>query len=350
MVPETFSGKKYLPALIGAGLCLFLLRTGFFSFFFLVPLGFVAFRHDFKIAWAATFFAVSGNLVLTLGMARGMPAVIIAWNLVHFTSTAFIFTWILAPPPSGILAMLPLSSSRLIAGSCLASLVFIGMFLRVLASPSFEGYAVYFLNTLNSIFGSSGAENANMEMLTAEAVMQGIKFLMLRGGSLFSCIILFIVSRQLSYLTAAFGRGRVSANEGNSAPVNSLKLGALLHFRVNPIMIWVFSSSLLLAVIARALKLEIPEIVLWNIIVLCVILYFAQGLGIVAFFLSRPSISSFMRIGLLILLGILFFSPILNMLLLSGLVLLGIAENWVPFRAKIQNGPPSTPEAGNGET
>ena len=94
-------------------------------------------------------------------------------------------------------------------------------------------------------------------------------------------------------------------------------------------------------------KLEIPEIILWNILILCAILYLAQGLGILQFFLARPTVSPSFKLLLSVLFIFLFFSPVINVVLLGGVVLLGIAENWVPFRAPKQNGPPSTPEAGD---
>jgi uncharacterized protein YybS (DUF2232 family) len=99
--------------------------------------------------------------------------------------------------------------------------------------------------------------------------------------------------------------------------------------------------------LTRISGLEIPEIILWNILVLCTIMYLAQGLGILQFFLSRPSISPFLKLVFLVLILILFFSPFLNMILLVGLVLLGIAENWVPFRVPKENDIPSTPEGGS---
>jgi len=66
----------------------------------------------------------------------------------------------------------------------------------------------------------------------------------------------------------------------------------------------------------------------------------------VQFFLSRPSMLPFLRLFLIVLFIVLIFSPVVNVILLVGIVLLGIAENWAPFRASKPNGPSSTPEAG----
>jgi hypothetical protein len=44
-----------------------------------------------------------------------------------------------------------------------------------------------------------------------------------------------------------------------------------------------------------------------------------------------------------VLIILLIFSPGINAFVLVGMILLGIAENWVPLRTPKPNGPPSTP-------
>jgi hypothetical protein len=73
-------------------------------------------------------------------------------------------------------------------------------------------------------------------------------------------------------------------------------------------------------------------------------------LGILQFFLSRSGIPPFVKLLSGLVFVILLFSPLLNAFLLAGIMLLGVAENWVPFRVSKQDGPPSTPEAGDSET
>jgi hypothetical protein len=143
-------------------------------------------------------------------------------------------------------------------------------------------------------------------------------------------------------------RRTVTASSGTGAfKTPSHENYTLAFFHVNPIMIWVFSAALLLVVLTRILRMQIPEIILWNILVLCVILYLAQGLGIIQFLLSRSSLSPFLKLALTLLMVFLLFSPFLNMLLLGGFFILGIIENWVPLRVLKKNAPPSTPEAGD---
>jgi hypothetical protein len=72
-------------------------------------------------------------------------------------------------------------------------------------------------------------------------------------------------------------------------------------------------------------------------------LFLAQGGGIVLFALNRRALPPVMRFFLNLLILVLIFSPGVNAFVLGGLVLLGIAENWVPFRAPKPDGSSSTP-------
>jgi uncharacterized protein YybS (DUF2232 family) len=251
---------------------------------------------------------------------------------------ASIFTWIVAPPP--FFPAVP-EASRLLGGSCLGAIMLTYVFFQAASSPGFSEYIGSLLASLISAYRSSGADvvgAAMIEGLTAEAALESIKAILLRGGSLVSSVFLFTVCRQISLFSA-----RLSLRQGRAALTGINNLAA---FHVNPVIIWIFSASLLSVVLTRMTKLLIPEIILWNILILCVILYLAQGLGILQFFLARPSMSPFLRLLFGILLVVMLFSPILNVILFASLLLLGIAENWAPLRAPKNNGPPSTPEAG----
>jgi hypothetical protein len=356
VLPDFFSLERrdFLPAVIGAGVSLVMLKTGFLSFFFLVPLGFVAYSCHYRIAWLAFLFAFLGNVVLTVAYTSGraIPVEVIGWDIFYYTAMTFIFIWIIAAPASFQEKMSePL---RLIAGSVLGSLLFSFLLFRNMDSQVFLEYANYFVNSLISAYRSARVdvvENAMLEMLTPEYVMEKIMAFMLRGGSLISCVLLFFVCCQLSLILARLffritGKDiqKTISREARLKGINTLSV-----FHVNPRVIWLFSSSLLLVIFTRVVKFEIPEIILWNILIICSILYLAQGLGIMQFFLARPSFSPFLRLLIGIAFVFVLFSPFINAILLGGLVLLGIAENWLPLRVSKQSGPPSTPEAGGGE-
>jgi hypothetical protein len=259
---------------------------------------------------------------------------------------AFIFTGIVAPPPA--LSAKYKEAVRFFCGSCLGALLFIYLFLQTSSSPVFLEYIDYLLNVVFQVNRSSGTDvvqNALLGNISAELVLETALAIMLRGGSLVSCIILFAVCRQISLFLARLSFRKPLTPEAAPSPQAS----SLVSFRVSPTVIWVFSTSLLLVVLTGMARLEIPEIILWNILILCVILYFTQGLGILQFFFARLALSPFSKIFFLVLLVVVLFSPFLNLLLLGGLFLLGVAVNWVPLRAPVKNGPPSTPEAGDSE-
>jgi hypothetical protein len=324
---------------MGAGACLFFLRSGFLNLFFLVPLGFLAFRFNYRIVWTALVITAAGNALFALtAAARSIPPVEILWDILYFTTMASLFTWITAPPPG--LSVRVSGGIRLISGSCLGAVLFTVILFRAMASPGFSEYIDSWLSMVISFYQSSGSDvvqNALLESLSPAIVMDLMKSLVLRGGSLISCVLLFFISRQIS-----LGLVRFSLREKGG--------GSLIPFHAYPALIWIFSVSLPLVIFAKVLKFEIPEIILWNILILCGILYFAQGLGIMQFFLARPAVSPFLRFSLYVLCIVLIFSPVINMILVGGIAILGIAENWVPFRGAKINGPPSTPEAGGDDT
>ena len=333
-------GKTIIPALAGAVVCLFFVRTGFMAPLFLVPLGVVAFRCDYRIAWMSVFLAVTGNLILAIGafLSRGGEGSVVFWDILYFTSVTSIFTLITAPPPGHLQSFS--AGTRLLGGACIGAVLFTVVFIRSLASSGFLGYINSLLSSFLSIYRSSGTDvvqNAMMESLTPEVILDLLKSIVLRGGSLLSCVILFSICREMSVFIA-----RITAR--NASPREKSSLSA---FHVYPNIIWVLSISLFLVIAARMAKLEVPEIILWNILTLCGILYFAQGVGILQFFLRRPIVPPVLKLLLSVIFIVFFLSPVLNVILIGGLILLGIAENWAPFRAPRKDGPPSTPEAGD---
>ena len=343
MYTEAIKRKELIPALIGAGVCLFFSRSSLLVLFFVLPLGFLAYRYGYRVAWSALFFAVMGNMFLAMGTAltHGFPLTGIFWGVFYFAAVASIFTWITAPPPA--LSLKVCSTVRLIIGSSLASLLLMGMFFRIMASPNFSENIALITNSVmaRGSAGSDVVQSALLSEVTPEMVLNFMTSTVLRGGALISSLLLFFVCRQISFILARlFVRNKPPTS-------NLLEVNSLLVFRVHPMAIWVLSGALLLLVLTNRANLEIPGIILWNILILCGILYLAQGMGIVQFFLARATLTPFLKLLLCVLFLLLLFSPGINAILFGGVVLLGIAENWVSFRAPKSNGPPSTPEAGD---
>ena len=332
---------KAIPALIGAGISLLFIKSGVLFLFFLVPLGVLAFRYGYAVAWTGFLITVLGNLFLlaVTTASRDIPLTGALWDFLYFVIMTSIFVWICAPLP--VLSHGLSGGIRLITGSCLGAILVTIIILRAMAAPVFLAYLDSWIKMFASVNHSDVVNTALLDSLSAERVLEIVKAILLRGGSLVSCIFMFFVCRQISATVSRF-------NTKLSSPENVSRESLLLvNVRVFPQIIWVFSFSLFLVVLTRIFKLEIPEIILWNVLILCVMLYLAQGLGVFQFILMKPTVPPLMRILLGVLFFVFLFSPVINAVLIGGMVLLGIAENWVPFRAPKNNGPPSTPEAGD---
>jgi hypothetical protein len=199
--------------------------------------------------------------------------------------------------------------------------------LRALFRPQAEMLAAMYAN-------ASGADEVLRSLtehyMTADAILNVLQSVALRGGMVVSCAALFAASRQLSLVIAALVRRKRFG-------------GSLAGFHVRPECVWALSFSLLAIVAGLNFGIAPLEIAGWNILVLCGILYLAQGGGIAVFFLGRlpPGMRFALNLGFLALI----LSPGINAIFLGALILLGIAENWAPFRAQKSDGPPPTPGA-----
>jgi hypothetical protein len=318
-------------------LCVVFFRIGILKLFFLTPLGFAAAGYNARAGWAAFLFAVAGNSLISLGFAVSnflSPGGVV-WEFLYFTVMTSSFLWILAPPQGrGRFSRLP-GIARFAAGSFVSTLLVLGVFFQVLEDEVFYGYVKNQFEMIKSLYLSSGADvvqNALLESLTVDFILRVVKMILERGGALAFCVFFFFVNRQISLALARFFRGQ---NRG----------GGVRSFHVPAFLIWVLSASLLLVLVCRTAGLEYAEILVWNILTFCGILYFAQGLGIVQYFLTGPAVPPFRRMLVLIVLIILFFSVGINAIILGLSILLGIAENWVSFRKPKTSGPPSTPGA-----
>jgi hypothetical protein len=169
-------------------------------------------------------------------------------------------------------------------------------------------------------------------LLSPDKLADLILFISLRGGVLISCFFMFFINRQAALITALIFRRK--------RPASFLPL---TDFHAPSLAIWVLSLSFPVILLSRMVKLEFTEIAAWNILIICAILFLAQGGGIALFTLTRRAMPPFMRLLGNFLIILLIFSPGINALVLAALVLLGIAENWLPLRALKTDGPASTP-------
>jgi hypothetical protein len=324
---------------VGAVISVALARSGFLGVLFLLPLGILAYSYNAKTAWLSALLMILGNglVSLILGFFVINDTSALLTDTVYLILMTVIFVWIAAPPYRGsrFLRMPPVY--RLITGSSLAALA---LALGIYVSRNSQGiYARLREQTkvVAEIYRSAAGTDVvqrslSEQYLTADVILSAMTSMAVRGGLLISCALLFFISRQVSLVITWFVRHR--------RPEDSVTA-----FHAEPGFIWVLSFSLLAVLGGSWGKITPLEISGWNVLMICAMLYLVQGAGIIVFFLTRQ-LSAGLRMLLHIGIFLVVISPGINVIALGALVLLGIAENWVPFRAPKPNGPSSTPGMG----
>ena len=320
----------FIPAFVCAIISVALMRSGFLSVLFLVPLG-VSASISPAAAWLACVSAIIINGVLSLGIGLRYGTGGLALELLHYTVTALGFTWIMA---GGVFPRFR-TLYRFIAAAVAGALTFLCVGFIARNSEGAAGFIQSQAEWLSSVYiSSSGADAAQRsfleQTLTPEKVLEVITAVALRGGALASAFFLLFVNRE-----AALGIARIFRRLRDRRSLSA--------FHVPARAIWVLSLSLAAVLLARIAKAAIPEIIAWNFVVLCGILFLAQGMGIALFTLTRRPLPPLMRLLCNILMVVLLCSPGINTAALGLLILLGIAENWLPLRAPKHDGPASTP-------
>ena len=325
--------RSLLPALVCAALCVAIMRSGFFTFFFLLPLGLCAAAFGAAAAWKCLCIAAVGNAALSAGVSMVNNAGFTAAGLeiLYFTVLALGFTWVMAgsPQKSGEPLFPPVRTAfRFIAASLAGALALFGMVFVIGRDESFYAYVRSVAEMVSSMYvnaaGPDAAQRTFLEYtLTPDKIIESALEIALKGGALVSVLVMFFLNRQTAFVFARlFPSQRDSRN------------GDLPGFHVPGKTIWVLSICLAGIVLCRLLSLKAVEIIAWNILVICAMMFLAQGGGIVLFTIARrPGLGS-LRILFGILLIFIILSPGLNVLALGLLILLGIAENWLPLRAQ----------------
>ncbi|MDR1617586.1 MAG: YybS family protein [Treponema sp.] len=358
----------WLPLLIGAAASVALIRSGFLAFFFLCPLGIVAAAYGGPSAWGAGVLAAAADLVLSSillrraggGLGDALP------GSAYFAVTIVSFLWIMAPPCSGPGIFRVRTAGRFAGASIIVSLA---LFLTVLAPANRGGFSAFLRSQAEAVsalfVSAAGADAARRALLEESAspgrIMEFIQSMSLRGGAVVSCMLLFFVNHQLARMgagvlwrrrLAAAARGQegphskddpagVPAGDPRRRPDTFRGAAGLRNFHLSGSVIWILSFSILAVVLTEITGLSIPGIAAWNVLVICGLMYLAQGAGIVLYFLARRGPVA--RLAMNILIAVMIFSPGINAFALGLLVLLGIAENWLPLRAPKTDGSAPTP-------
>jgi hypothetical protein len=310
-------------AIAAALLSVSLVRLGAFGILFLLPLALAGFFGGEKPLWLAAFLAVTGNGALLFAAWRdaGADSIILVWNILYYAVMVLAFCWINADQGKRV-PFFPIPPLyRLALGSLAASAAIIPCFLAVMENREFIRFAAA---RLEAVYKASGGE------LDAGEFVLSLVYLGIRGGILVSVLFFFAISRQVAIFITWFVR-REKPGSG------------LISFKNGQFLIWLLSASLGATLLGSVTGFTALEAGAWNILVLCAILYLAQGGGIAFYFLVR--LPPFYRLLVNLALLVLLFRPGINMVLLGILIFAGIIENWVPLRTFGSKGSPPTPGA-----
>jgi len=306
--------SSVITILICASLSMLFMRIGILSLFFLAPLGFAV------IATGSIFYtflaAAAVNAVFSLAAFSSAENTVSIWFYAIYVTTLFLaFTWLIGAKNLRTLYRLIIAS---IAGAAALLIEFfsrdsvfyktffdiINLFSESIVSSQGEG-----ITAVNPIF---------QDMTDPQEMMNVIVRLMLRGGALSSVLFLLFINRHLSLLIMQFiKKQRVKKS--------------IIDFFAPQNTIWIFSGSLITIMLTGALKIEILEILAWNIFIICIIIYLAQGSAVLTHFLERRGTG--FKIGITVLIIVLLISPLM-LSVFGALLILGILENWIPFRLK----------------
>jgi len=302
-------------AAVASVLCV---RSGFLSFFFLLPLGVIAFFCGAKTAWGTGILAVAINTIIALWFylyGRVDPD-FLQWNVMYFTVMALVFTWINVP--LGKLWAALETPYRLVIGAVCCVLLLMPLFLFVMDIPQQRALIVAQLEALRTIPVSEASDIPD-----AEVIFSATLYAALRGGFLVSCMLFLWVNRQLASLLVRMVR-RFRGSGG------ALSAGTILSFHVKPVFIWLLSFALGAILLGKIREMEMVEIGGWNVLIFCAILFLVQGGAVALYFLAKlpPLPRILVAVGIIMMI----FRPGLNVAFVVLLVLLGIVENWIPFR------------------
>jgi hypothetical protein len=212
-------------------------------------------------------------------------------DILYLTVMLFVFSWVIGGANLR-------TAYRMIIASCAGAV----LFLIIINRPGSD-----FLLIFTRIAEGMTPGLVNFDLARS---------ILLRGGVLASMLFIFFINRQLAFFAV-------------SLILRQKKSGTLAAFYAPHNAIWVLSGSLVTIILTRLVRVEILEIIAWNVFIICVLIFLAQGCGIMMHILSQRT--SAFRIAVNILFIVVLLSP-LGTIAVTALILLGITENWRPIR------------------
>jgi hypothetical protein len=304
---------KYIPhfsLIICTAISMIFMNTFPLSLLYLVPLGYVIIASGSYMPVFIT--AASANIVIMFiqSLSKHNSFDNISIQALYLIAVILGFAWIMGG-----------KKIRTVYRFVIASSVCAVISLFILLNPGFVFFEVL-TQTMEEIFGIYSDSDAQIrnslitQGFTPQRLTELVKIFLFRGGALISMFFLFFINRQIAFSIASMIKRRRIEHGLTTfyAPANT---------------IWALSVALAVIVLTGIFKIEILEILAWNVFVGCVIIFMAQGGGILTYWMSLRSNAFRLIINVLII--VVLFSP-LNIFAFAALILLGIIDNWHPFR------------------
>lgn len=335
---KTTAGKpkgRLVPVLISGFASAVLLELGgLFGFFFPVPIGIMVFAYNTKMA----LFAACTALVSHIGVFFALSLLsegshLIAWYLFGWSASGvgvILLLWIWSVSPSSLIGGISTANRFMISAVLVFVFILYGIFMadranmrhilltqvKTSVKAAFSAYSEY-----------GGSDIGETDI--ASIIKTGLDFL-LKGGGLAFIILFFFLNRQISASLASMFK-------------HSPKIAGIASFYTDRRLVWGLSFSILAVVYFKQSAMVEAEIIAWNALTICAILYFGQGVGIIFYFLSKSPRTALTRLVQSLLIAVILITPGVNLLVCGGALILGVAENWVPFRNQDIDGSSSTP-------
>lgn len=286
-----------------------LYASGFFALVFLLPLEALSRRRGFpSLLWGVAIAVLAIALIDVVRISRLTAGLGSSWLLV--------WNWSL---PLGLLAALALADApipgvrralyRLLLGWGAAMLVTLPLFLKVVTDGSLMAFLEGQFSALTG--AASGSESARSAAETAVGIVAGTY-----GPGI---LIMLVLNWYLgSALAHRFSTG--------VAPPPSLA-----RFAMPAEGVWAVIGGVGGIVLSLIVDLGAIQAIFWNIALISLMLYAAQGLAIGRHLLEYYQLSPGIRLMILLGVLVLLFVPGINLVVLLGLPGLGVSELWIDY-------------------
>lgn len=329
--------NKIPPAFVGGILCIVLARINLFSLFYLLPIAYVVYASEESWLWPYLFRIVLANIALSiLGYFIFSGSLfILLFNAIYISLSIILFSWILKPSYKGPSFLRIRTLYRLLLSAILQSLILIPLYMIAERYSNITELIQNQVDQVIQLYTEAASTDVVQQTLVQEylhpdTLLELMGASLLRGAAVIAHVIIFYISMSLGSFIARL-RGRY------------IPRFFITEFKTDSWFIWLLSLSLAAILLGVYSELDLLEIPGWNIFILGCVVYLVQGLGIILYFFKKPGMPLIIRLIVLPVLFLLFFSPGINLFASAVCILLGIAEHWLPLRRPYNNGSSSTP-------